>query len=470
MRTPYYSLVAVLGLVALAAAGGDPPKADAEHIARLVKQLGSDNFDEREKATRELEEIGPPALAALRAAGKDGAEVKARAAGLIERIERKAQSGSSLAPTRVKLAFKDAPLAEALAEFNKKSGYAVRLHDPDQKLKGRTVTLATEEITFWEALDRFCEQAGLVEPPPRVALARGGAQTIELIDGKPRAVPTSYSGAVRIRTVKEGPGGGRGAAATQEEGPTVWLELRCEPRLQLLSLESASVTRATDDKGQAVIAAGETPEQGRRGGAGPAPGGFPGSAAAAVQGRQTSFGATHYHPIPLKAAGKDARTLKELAGTVNAEVLGAGEPYIVADKITKAAGETFKGKSGGYLRINDVKEEDGRLTVRFEQEQPSGMMAANVLTALPPPARGSGPLGGIVPAPGVSLVDELGRIIPQSGGAAVKAHFGPGKPLVLEYTQEYSLEKDQKPAKLVYSTSKVAMIDIPFAFKDVPLR
>jgi hypothetical protein len=153
----------VLGLSALVPAA-DPPKADAEQIAKLIKQLGNDDFEVREKATKELEAIGTPALEALREATKTGdAEVKTRAAALLEKVEKKAATEKALAPTKVKLSFKDTPLADAVAEFNKKSGYTITVHDPDNKLKDRKVTLDTGEVTFWEAFDKFCEKAGLVE-------------------------------------------------------------------------------------------------------------------------------------------------------------------------------------------------------------------------------------------------------------------------------------------------------------------
>jgi hypothetical protein len=465
-----------VGLVWLAdAIGQDAGKADAERIARLVKQLGSDSFEEREKATRELEEIGSPALAALRGVGKEqGAEARTRAAGLIERIEKKRLSGNLLAPTRVKLAFKDTPIKEAVAEFSKKSGYNIRLHDPDQKLNERTITLDSGDTTFWEALDQFCDTGGVAELGVQELMTRlgpggAGAQSILLTDGKRKPVPTCYSGAVRIRAVKEGPPTRLGGTEpAQEDSTTVWLEVRGEPRLQVLTVESAAVKRATDDQGREREGIAVVP--GRRGAPAAAPAGQPGSAAAAIQGRRASFGGTHYQAIRLKRTNPDAGALKELSGTISAEVLGTGEPYIVVDKLAKAIGETFKGKEGGLLRVVDFKEEDGRVSLRFELEAPPGVMAANVVSALPPPAPGRGPLGGIVPAPGVSLVDEKGRNIPQTGGTSVKAHFAPGKPLILEYTQEYELDKEQRAAKLVYATSNSAPIDIPFSFKDVPLR
>src|SRR5262245_4608154 len=63
--------------------------ADVKAIAALIAQLGSENFQERQAATRSLEAIGRPALAALReAANKNAdAEVSRRAKGLVERIE-----------------------------------------------------------------------------------------------------------------------------------------------------------------------------------------------------------------------------------------------------------------------------------------------------------------------------------------------------------------------------------------------
>jgi hypothetical protein len=41
---------------------------DAKQIALLVKQLGDDDFDKREAASKRLAEIGAPALAALQKA------------------------------------------------------------------------------------------------------------------------------------------------------------------------------------------------------------------------------------------------------------------------------------------------------------------------------------------------------------------------------------------------------------------
>src|SRR6478609_7317721 len=81
-----YAVVgAVVGVILAAQAGtprGEPGKeTETERIARLIKQLGDDSFRKREAATKELDAIGEPALAALQkaAASSDDVEIRWRA-------------------------------------------------------------------------------------------------------------------------------------------------------------------------------------------------------------------------------------------------------------------------------------------------------------------------------------------------------------------------------------------------------
>jgi uncharacterized protein (TIGR03067 family) len=84
MRT--HVVVGVLAGILLTAQVGilrsDPgTETETERIARLIKQLGDDSFEKREAASRELDAIGEPALAALRkaAASGDDPEIRRRA-------------------------------------------------------------------------------------------------------------------------------------------------------------------------------------------------------------------------------------------------------------------------------------------------------------------------------------------------------------------------------------------------------
>jgi hypothetical protein len=83
---------------ALALAGespGEPPMPppqeapDRAQVDRLIRQLGSTDFAEREAASQQLQKIGPPALEALRATATDSkdAEVRRRAADIAAAIE-----------------------------------------------------------------------------------------------------------------------------------------------------------------------------------------------------------------------------------------------------------------------------------------------------------------------------------------------------------------------------------------------
>jgi hypothetical protein len=66
---------------------------EAERIDRLIRQLGSEKFEEREAAGKALEAIGTPALAALRqaAAGSADIEVRRRAGRLVEEVLRRSR-------------------------------------------------------------------------------------------------------------------------------------------------------------------------------------------------------------------------------------------------------------------------------------------------------------------------------------------------------------------------------------------
>ena len=64
---------------------GEAPRPTAIDVEQLIRQLGSDKFEEREAASKALERIGEPAFPALRkAAGRDDAEVRRRARRVME--------------------------------------------------------------------------------------------------------------------------------------------------------------------------------------------------------------------------------------------------------------------------------------------------------------------------------------------------------------------------------------------------
>ena len=69
-------------------AAAPPPRPCTAEVARLIAQLGSDRFAEREAASKRLEEIGEPALDALHKALSSGdLEVRYRARRIVAALE-----------------------------------------------------------------------------------------------------------------------------------------------------------------------------------------------------------------------------------------------------------------------------------------------------------------------------------------------------------------------------------------------
>ena len=163
----------------------------------LIARLGSPDRVVREEAFRTLEEEGPDALPALRAAREaaDDPEARGRLADLIARVEARRLDR----PTMVAIDLDDRPLGEAVEALATRSGYALSLDDP--VLASRRVTVrGSGLLPFWEAVDRL-GLAGHVrhDPGPRRDAIGNDLQasTIRLVDGDPPAL-TAYSGPLRI--------------------------------------------------------------------------------------------------------------------------------------------------------------------------------------------------------------------------------------------------------------------------------
>ncbi len=84
-------LAVVIAVAAIAAAiRAEEPKSGApeKEMKRLIDQLGSERFQDREQATRQLAQLGKSALPGLKEATQSpDAEVRRRAQQLVEQIE-----------------------------------------------------------------------------------------------------------------------------------------------------------------------------------------------------------------------------------------------------------------------------------------------------------------------------------------------------------------------------------------------
>lgn len=289
-----FLLSLTLALYPAAALAADArEKSDPATIARWIKMLGSSSFSEREKATRALSEIGAPALEALRAAANSpDSETHTRAARLLPRVTKLADSERFLAPTRVHLIYKDTPLPEALSDFGRQSGYGMALDEhASAKLADRRVTFDTGETTFWQAFDQLRRKAQIVEvqhplqgpahtfhtrlarPSQRASVlvasaaaekdaaartrgkaagSRRSAATPErpftyffFTAGKPADLPTCYFGAVRVEVAGVSREGNK-----QGSDYNLNLLATAEPRFEWRGPNGVELDHAVDDRGE----------------------------------------------------------------------------------------------------------------------------------------------------------------------------------------------------------------------------
>jgi hypothetical protein len=494
MRTGFAILGLMLALsFALSVAPAAPDaKADSERIAQLIKQLGSEDFAEREKASSELEQIGLAALPALREAARSrDPETKSRAEALVERLVKKNQAEKLLAPKKVHIIYKDTPVNEAVLDIGRKCHCSVQLHDPDNKLKGRTVTLDTGEAPFWEAFDQFCEKAGLSEATwedlvkdGRPATPKGGMAllpavgpfgpsldpklagpgVIMLINGRPTApIPTCYTGAMRLRLIKLSSLGG---TPENKDEHLFALETRMAPGSQIREIESVALSSVTDDQGQKLTPVFAPPAAVARTPFAPPP---PGETAAIFPNTWHGIGGVEYCAARVKKGPKEAKALTQFAGIVVAKLLPPAESVITVDNITKAAGTTVKGKEEGFLKINQVKEADGKILVKYEVEAPRDVVPAGG-AALPTASPfGATMTGGPGASYGIALLDEKDEALTLVEMKA-QASPAPGARGGVEMIATFRPGAGQKPAKLIFSGSKLTTLEVPCHFKDVPMK
>lgn len=205
----------------------------------LIRDLGSDAAETRAEAARRLAELGPAAAPALRKAAAEGdAEIRSRAAELLERIARRERVGVlGGLRARATAALKDVPFPEAVEKILAAFGPVDLPADP--VLAARTVSLTLSGATYWEAVEALEKAAGArLDLEAARWTADGG--------GRPSR---SGTGDVRVEA-----GGWRGASeAGGDARPLLYLEVWLAPGPWAPEMAGGDVA-VTDDQGRAVPA------------------------------------------------------------------------------------------------------------------------------------------------------------------------------------------------------------------------
>jgi hypothetical protein len=503
--------VLVAGLAAPAAIlrAAEPAKGDAR-LQALVRQLGSDSYEERQQASAFLEKAGEPALPLLREAlnGTD-MEVRRRAETLITRIEIQVATARALTPLRLRFVCKDMPVTEAVAEFAKQTGHPIQWSGDATKLAQQRITLDTGETTFWDAFQQLCAKAGIREsdapqqPQPnqygdfsgRVIRARGGVRvwsgnyygpqrsfgdpTLVVEAGAAPAAAVASNGSLRVRALPPK----SGALSDLPDGGkqvTLHLEMRAESRIELTELIGLRVTRATDDSGHKVRHATDYIESG--------PGNyFDGDMVFIANSIEmydpNGSGGLRQIPITVVVDGKSAHKLGELSGVLCARVRTAPEPLVTVDDVAKAIGKTHVSVDGGEVKITESRrEDDGLLKIKVELKTNQPADAANEIIQMKMGGRlRAVRMGGMVAGqmPKIQLTKD------NPNGMPFKLYSAKGQALEfvsgelemggnMDGSGTYTLvfkpgANDTAPAKLEYIGRRESLVEMPFTLKDVPL-
>ncbi len=430
----------------------------------------------------------PSACEGRNAAQSSDEEVSRRARELVRKIEQRLQTAKLLEPKRVRLVFQDTPLPNAVAEFAAKTGYPIQLDGDLTKLGHRKITLDTGLTTFWEATALFCRQAGLVERAPtplqittedrwgsrRIIaqeLTRGYAtfskpdHSLILMEGQPPALPTVQVGALRIRAL---PPEKQAADPTKGDVEALLaLEVRPEPGITWQGVVNTRITKAIDDRGQELKPLAALPS------------GVSGLNADEDDELTIYWdgvsdlpfnlaGEVYRAPVRLRLGLRPAKRLRELQGTIAAQVQTPPEPLVTVNHILHAADLTVTGLDGSSVKVAEVKrDEPGQLQLRVTVTAPSKLAAVSGIPAriILGNRRGRGAAQTLeIGSDALALFDSNGnKIAPLSSEGTVVI----GKSVTQDFKLTYELSSE--PVKLVYSERRAVVIEVPFTLTNVPL-
>jgi hypothetical protein len=174
-------------------------------------------------------------------------------------------------------------------------------------------------------------------------------------------------------------------------------------------------------------------------------------------------------PVRLRKGPRPSRALRELRGTVTAQVLTPPENLLTIDDALHAGGRSFKGADGATVQVLEAgRLAHGSYRLRLQTEGlPRGVLvrvgglrvngAARLLANQVSPANTTW-----------SLQDGNGRAFRCVGleSTFVANAGGVGQELRLTFEPDPALGE---PARLVQRGRRTVLLDVPFTFENVPL-
>ncbi len=520
-------IVLLVGLT-LPAVGlrAEPPPDANEAVARLIAQLGHDDFAQREAAQSALDALGPVALERLRAARRArNPEIAQRAGILATRIEWRAANEKTLAPTLVSLTAEDAILDAVLADLSKQSGYMVVLGGPTaDTMSQKKVTVKTGSVPFWKAVQTVCDVADLRILAVGGFLATGLSGPIALpvneFERRPRAPGSTPPLAKRVARQAQNT---RTAIILESRGATpkrpmavygaicveafplpdaaavpttaaAVLQVWPEPKLNWEATRCVRVDRATDTAGQHLAGlippAPATPQPGRSGRVvfQPVPAGGAGKVIMNRVDNEDEAARLSLFPaftpnvrqalVMLKPGGKRSPALGNLVGAVWGNVRSEVEPLATgrfgADRKATASGmgavelraELQTLESGQRAVLVDLSYNSVAIVPAHQSVQARGM-GGGPRTRSPM----GGPEAGIATVFGITVADAQGR--PYDLLPIMIQNQRPAQGGQIEQVLQLQLPPKvaglEEPRTITFWGTYSKPVEVPFTLTDVPL-
>jgi hypothetical protein len=190
---PVRSLFFILLSLALGSfAQGEEPARGELRVARLVRDLGSGSFVERQSAEDQLLRLGVTTRAELeQALESSDVETRLRASRLLERIELE----EIWSPGRVDVVARGEPASKILLALAKQTGNHVHVGDPYGNFADKPLDVHYRGCSYWEAVDDVCGRSvNRVRPHYDVHTPGVVASA-----GEPGEFPRAYGGPLRAQ-------------------------------------------------------------------------------------------------------------------------------------------------------------------------------------------------------------------------------------------------------------------------------
>ncbi len=430
------SIVVFGGLIASCCRGADTLPTTED----LIRQLSSDSFSERERATALLKTRGPEALPALRkAASSRDVEVRRRIRELIPILE----AVAALEPKRVTLKALRQPLAITLKEIEKQTGYPVIL----EKALEKECALEIKDVPFWETLERIREKTELMVSVQ--ALEQG----LSLQPNSVRSRLVAVMGSFRLEAIRfhedrdvyfVEPGVDKDTPRRAHQ-LTLTVSVLAEPRLVLVTAGKPSVEVAVDEDKHSLIV---PPAAERKLASTPVD-----LFDAFEKAEKVSYVDVFRKPfqyqveILLQRSSRDARTVKHLRGVIPVQVMVARKLVVVTESFLQSQGT--KCQIGDYL-----------LQITRAEKDANGNI--DVAVAVPKDRTGERHYW----RDRIHLEDAKGnRYVATGHGSSTR---GGRHEVSLSYNESKN-GKVGPPTKLLIEDWTILHHAIPFEFKDMPL-